>query len=103
MGLFGKKKKEAEQCPICGKKISFFSGLVISDGTICDDCEKMVRAQFDIEEYWKNYGCCEWNRTTSDPLKAMTVEEIKEMINENIQHRSEGYGCGTETCKGFEK
>lgn len=51
MGLFGKKKKEAEQCPICGKKISFFSGLVISDGTICDDCEKMVRAQFDIEEY----------------------------------------------------
>lgn len=53
MGLFGKKKKEAEQCPICGKKISFFSGLAISDGTICDDCEKMVRAQFDIEEYWK--------------------------------------------------
>jgi hypothetical protein len=82
MGLFGKKKKEAEQCPICGKKISFFSGLAISDGTICDDCEKMVRAQFDIEEYWKNYGCCEWNRTTSNPLKAMTVEEIKEMINE---------------------
>ena len=82
MGLFGKKKKEAEQCPICGKKISFFSGLAILDGTICDDCEKMVRAQFDIEEYWKNYGCCEWNRTTSNPLKAMTVEEIKEMINE---------------------
>ena len=77
MGLFGKKKKEAEQCPICGKKISFFSGLVISDGTICDDCEKMVRAQFDIEEYWKNYGCCEWNRTTSDPLKAKADEEIK--------------------------
>lgn len=80
MGLFGKKKKEAEQCPICGKKISFFSGLVISDGTICDDCEKMVRAQFNIEEYC--YRREDWKQTTSDPLKAMTVEEIKEMINE---------------------
>lgn len=40
MGLFEKKKKDAERCPICGKEISFFSGLVIADGTICDDCEK---------------------------------------------------------------
>ena len=84
MGLFGKKKKEAEQCPICGKKISFFSGLAISDGTICDDCEKMVRGQFDIEEYFgtDGYGREDWKLSTSDPLKAMTVEEIKEMINE---------------------
>lgn len=36
MGLFEKKKKDAERCPICGKEISFFSGLVIADGTICD-------------------------------------------------------------------
>lgn len=41
MGLFEKKKKDAERCPICGKEISFFSGLVIADGRICDDCEKM--------------------------------------------------------------
>ena len=80
MGLFEKKKKDAERCPICGKEISFFSGLVISDGTICDDCEKMVRAQFNIEEYC--YRREDWKQTTSDPLKAMTVEEIKEMINE---------------------
>lgn len=36
MGLFEKKKKDAERCPICGKEISFFSGLVIADGRICD-------------------------------------------------------------------
>lgn len=24
MGLFEKKKKDAERCPICGKEISFF-------------------------------------------------------------------------------
>lgn len=101
-----------------------FSGLVIADGTICDDCEKMVRGQFNIEEY---YGRENWKISTSDPLKAMTVEELKDMINEkkaeqtqvveeiggdyaaiakvekDIWHRSEGYGCGTETCKGFEK
>lgn len=52
MGLFEKKKKDAERCPICGKEISFFSGLVIADGRICDDCEKMVRGQFNIEEYY---------------------------------------------------
>lgn len=72
MGLFEKKKKDAERCPICGKEISFFSGLVIADGTICDDCEKMVRGQFNIEEY---YGRENWKISTSDPLKAMTVEE----------------------------
>ena len=79
MGLFEKKKKDAERCPICGKEISFFSGLVIADGTICDDCEKMVRGQFNIEEY---YGRENWKISTSDPLKAMTVEELKDMINE---------------------
>lgn len=42
MGLFEKKKKDAKRCPICGKEISFFSGLVIADGRICDDCEKMA-------------------------------------------------------------
>lgn len=57
----------------------FFSGLVIADGTICDDCEKMVRGQFNIEEY---YGRENWKISTSDPLKAMTVEELKDMINE---------------------
>mgnify|MGYP007067562439 FL=1 len=56
-----------------------FSGLVIADGTICDDCEKMVRGQFNIEEY---YGRENWKISTSDPLKAMTVEELKDMINE---------------------
>lgn len=77
MGLFEKKKKDAERCPICGKEISFFSGLVIADGRICDDCEKMVRGQFNIEEY---YGRENWKISTSDPLKAMTVEELKDMI-----------------------
>ena len=70
MGLFEKKKKDAERCPICGKEISFFSGLVIADGTICDDCEKMVRGQFNIEEY---YGRENWKISTSDPLKAISL------------------------------
>lgn len=61
MGLFEKKKKDAERCPICGKEISFFSGLVIADGRICDDCEKMVRGQFNIEEYYGRENWKIWN------------------------------------------
>ena len=47
MGLFEKKKKDAERCPICGKEISFFSGL-------------------NIEEY---YGRENWKISTSDILQ----------------------------------
>lgn len=72
MGLFEKKKKDAERCPICGKEISFFSGLVIADGTICDDCEKMVRGQFNIEEY---YGRENWKISTSDMMIWANVTE----------------------------
>lgn len=96
MGLFEKKKKDAERCPICGKEISFFSGLVIADGNICDDCEKMVRGQFNIEEY---YGRENWKISTSDPLKAMTVEELKDMIKicikkKKLKPRSEKHSRG---------
>lgn len=93
MALFG-RKKNPERCPICGKEISLFSGVVLTDGTICDDCEKMVRGQFDIEEYWKKkfgtdgYAYEDWKRATSDPLKAMTVEEIKAMISEKKAERA---------------
>ena len=95
MALFGRKKKNAECCPICGKELSFFSGVVISDGIICEDCEKMIRGQFDIEEYWKRrfgtdgYEREDWKKSTSDPLKAMTVEEIKAMINEKKAERTQ--------------
>lgn len=101
MGLFEKKKKDAERCPICGKEISFFSGLVIADGTICDDCEKMVRGQFNIEEY---YGRENWKISTSDPLKAMTVEEPLNYVlaggyydENNEEHTIQGLNSATTT------
>lgn len=81
-GIIWKEKERGRAMPNLWQENIIFFGVSNLGRYICDDCEKMVRAQFDIEEYWKNYGCCEWNRTTSDPLKAMTVEEIKEMINE---------------------
>ena len=33
-------------------------------------------------------------------IEALTMLDI---AKKDIWHRSEGYGCGTETCKGFEK
>lgn len=84
MGLFGKKEKKL--CPICGNELKFLSGLQVEDGQICSDCEKMIRGKFDITEYWKQrWGTSgfdreDYVRKTNDPLQAMTIAEIKEMI-----------------------
>ncbi len=86
MGLFFNKKKT--KCPICGNEISLLSGEVIADGTICDDCVKMIRGQFDIEEYWKRrWGTDGWHAgdytsKTFDPLTKMSVADIQDMISE---------------------
>ena len=81
MGLFEKKKKDAERCPICGKEISFFSGLVIADGTICDDCEKMVRGQFNIEEY---YGRENWKIDNFQTSGESGTREALNFTEENM-------------------
>lgn len=79
MGLFGKKEKKT--CPICGNELKLFSCLTVEDGSICSDCEKMVRGKFNISEYWKQrWGTDGFDRADYDPLKAMTVAEVKEMI-----------------------
>ena len=51
MGLFEKKKKDAERCPICGKEISFFSGLVIDLRTLKATVHTL--SQVDIKRYGK--------------------------------------------------
>ncbi|WP_245190847.1 DUF4428 domain-containing protein [Anaerococcus jeddahensis] len=51
MKLFGKKEKKL--CPICGNELKLFSSVLVDDGEICGDCEKMIRGQFNITEYWK--------------------------------------------------
>lgn len=84
MGLFGKKEKKT--CPICGNELKLLSCLTVDDGSICSDCEKMVRGKFNISEYWKQrWGTDGFDRAdyvlkNKDPLKAMTVAEVKEMI-----------------------
>lgn len=84
MGFFGKKEKR--HCPICGSEMGVFSMKVIADSEICENCEKMIRGQFDIEEYWqRKWGTNGTHREdyrlkTADPLGAMTLEEVREMI-----------------------
>lgn len=84
MGLFGKKEKK--RCPICGNELKLLSSLNVEDGDICSDCEKLVRGKFNITEYWKKrWGTDGFDRAdyvlkNNDPLKVMTVDEIKEMI-----------------------
>lgn len=85
MGLFGKKEKKS--CPICGNELKLLSGLVVEDGQICSDCEKKLRGQFNITEYWKKgWGTTGFDRAdyvlkTKDPLKAMTIAEIEDMMH----------------------
>ena len=80
MALFG-RKKEKERCPVCGNEISFFSGIVVRDGTICSDCEKMLRGSFDIETYYVRRLNGTVKRKSEDPLNDMTIEQIKDMID----------------------
>lgn len=88
MVLFGKKEKNL--CPICGNELKLFSSLHVDDGEICSDCEKMLRGQFNITEYWNQ----RWDNSgldikTSDPLKVMTVAEIEEMIRSMKEEQAE--------------
>ncbi len=84
MGLFGKKEKKL--CPVCGNELKLFSSLVVKDGEICKDCENMIRADYNVTEYWqKRFGSIGDERSDymakiSDPIQNMTVDEIKEMI-----------------------
>lgn len=94
MGLFGKKNTEKKKCPICGEELTFFGSKVVADGEICENCEKMIRGQFNIEEYWvRKFGASGYHREdyrlkTSDPLGEMTIEEIRMMINEKKQQQT---------------
>ncbi|MDO4834224.1 MAG: DUF4428 domain-containing protein [Bacillota bacterium] len=89
MGLFSKKEKP--HCPICGEEMGLFGSVPVEDGEICEKCEAMIRGEFDIEEYLKlRWGADglhkgDYNLETSDPLREMTIEEIKEMIAEKKQ------------------
>jgi len=94
MALFGKKKEKAH-CPICDKEMGFFSSLMVADGEICGDCEQMIRGSFNVEEYWKRkWGTDgrhrqDYQLKTFDPLKIMTVEQIKFMVNEKKEQQAE--------------
>ena len=93
MGLFGKKEKILY--PICGNELKLLSSLAVDDGEICSDCEKMLRGQFNITEYWKQrWGTKGFDRAdyvlkTSDPLKVMTVAEIEEMIRSMKENQAQ--------------
>ena len=66
--------------------MKLFKSLIIEDGEICNDCEKMLRGQFNITEYWKQrfatngFDRADYILKTRDPLKVMTIAEIKEMV-----------------------
>lgn len=48
MGLFGSKKNEpVPLCPICGRELRFLNSTVVADGTICDDCVKVIRPLYE--------------------------------------------------------
>lgn len=93
MGLFGKKEKKL--CPICGNEMKFLSGLQVEDGQICADCEKMLRGKFNITEYRKKrwaadgFDRADYVIKNSDPLKVMTVAEIKELIMSMKEEQAE--------------
>ena len=84
MGLF--KKKEKQLCPICGNELKLLHSLSVADGQICESCEKRIRGQFEIEEYWKKrFGATgasweDYKLKQYDPLQEMAIAEIRELV-----------------------
>lgn len=86
MALFGKKEKEKTLCPVCGMEMNagiFGDSIAVADGTICGNCERMLRGKYDVQRYVeRKLFSSEIREKTEDPLRAMSVSMIKELIAE---------------------
>ncbi len=92
MALFGKKKeKDPEKglCPICGKEKSFLKSVALADGTICSDCEAMLRGKYDIERWWHIRFDGTAKQKSHDPLLDLTVADVQAIIAEAKQDQAE--------------
>ncbi len=94
MGLFGKKDKEPKRCPICGSEMSFFSSALIADGEICADCEKKLRGDVRLEQYWERrfghgFRDEDYKLKTYDPLKELTLEDVRTIFAEKQERQEE--------------
>ena len=67
-------------CPVCGRPLVYidYSGSQqLSDGSsICRDCAGKLRVMFPLSSVRKN-----GNYSVSDPLKAETLDSVKEKLN----------------------
>ncbi|MCR4963949.1 MAG: hypothetical protein K6B40_08795 [Firmicutes bacterium] len=86
MALFGKKEKAKTFCPACGMEMNagiFGDSKAVADGTICGNCERMLRGKYDIQRYVERKPFSnEIKEKTEDPLRAMSVSMIRELISE---------------------
>ena len=91
MGLFGKKK--TVPCPVCGREMDaglFGDSKAVADGTICGNCERMLRGKFDIQHYLEKgffQSEAEAKEKMYDPLRHMTIEQIKSLVDEANANR----------------
>lgn len=92
MALFGKKKK-TEPCPVCGKEMDaglLGNSMAVKDGIICGACEQMLRGTYDIQHYVeRGFFTPDYKEKTEDPLHAMTVAMIKELVEEAKEKQAE--------------
>jgi len=93
MALFGKKDREKETCPICGKEMKFFSSEPVKDGTICGDCAKMLRGVYDVEHWMELRSDGSAWRKQHDTLRDVTVAELRSCIAEARQQQAETVGA----------
>ncbi len=89
MGLFGKKNKEKEKCPICGGEMGFFSSELLKDGTICPECAKTLRGIYDVEHWTVERADGTLWQKQYDTLNDLTIEEARQYITAARQEQSE--------------
>ena len=93
MALFGKNKdKEKKHCPICNNEMTFLKSVALADGTICSDCEAMLRGKYDIDRWWHLRFDGTVKQKSHDPLLDMSIADVQAIIAEAKQNQAETVG-----------
>ena len=93
MSILSKLFGGGKRCPICGGEMTFLGSTQLEDEVICDNCIGKIKSETDIQLFWLRRGMDpedpdKWDRSDTDPIGALTLEEAQEILRP-IQDRNQ--------------
>ena len=93
MSILSKLFGGGKRCPICGGEMTFLGSTQLEDEVICDNCIGKIKSEADIQLFWLRRGMDpedpdKWDRSDTDPIGALTLEEAQEILRP-IQNRNQ--------------